>query len=185
MVRLPISRPPALTCSAISAAGRAPCAFKTPVIAALMVWRVDGAVFSLRADFSFGRRGVFIPRAGSNSSATSSRSAIRRSLSRASSSEIFARMRSSELAIAALFTAIAYPKTSLSEASLKIMQQNTMRVSSNSVSLTPRSPGRPRHPARPLSPARRGRHLREPGLSRDAPRRGSARYKLSGGDTNP
>src|SRR5438132_12295848 len=43
IVRLPISRPAALICPAISAAGRAPCWVKTSAIAAPTVWPAPAA----------------------------------------------------------------------------------------------------------------------------------------------
>jgi hypothetical protein len=75
-------------------------------MAALMVWRAGEATFPLRVGFSFGARGVVVSRARAGSSATSSRSAVRRLVSFVSSSAIFARMSASEFAIKPLPIAI-------------------------------------------------------------------------------
>ena len=97
-----MSRPVALICSAISAAERAPCWPRTSAIAEPMVWRAFAWSVASGLRFGFGPGPGLVFREGSFSSARISRSAMRRSAIFASSSAIFARMRSSDVSMAAL-----------------------------------------------------------------------------------
>src|SRR3984893_16988309 len=93
-----MSRPVALICSAISAAERAPCWPRTSAIAEPMVRRASAWLLASGLRFGLG----LVLREGSFSSAWISRSAMRRSTIFASSSAIFARMRSSDVSMAVL-----------------------------------------------------------------------------------
>src|ERR1700720_2026248 len=68
-------------------------------MAAPMVWRTDDGRFAFGLRFGFSRGAAFVLGAGAVSRAKSSRSAMRRLLSFASSSAIFARMRSIDVSM--------------------------------------------------------------------------------------